>query len=117
MQAVAAFKINITVNYDVDEDASQEANLNSLKTLRMLHVQIAGKGGDALREAIKEAAPREVVRYDRERELAVANLAELRAFVAVTVGEHDDEELGIEVLPPVDWDDCDPASTSVPWPA
>ncbi len=49
-----------------------------------------------LRRHLKPTA----VKFDDALALAIENVRQLRAFSAVMCGEHDDEELGIEVIPP-----------------
>lgn len=111
MQAIAAFRLDVKIQQIPSESIGRRANMMVLNCLRTLYEVVSSED---LLKAAQSNSPRELAAFERAQKEALANLAELRAFVAVMTGEHDDEELGIEVLPQADWSNCKPNSKSVP---
>ena len=71
-----------------------------LEILRFVRGMLQGPAIRRVRRDVERHVPQLLDRLDRAVKAAVEQLAELRAVTAFLVGENDDEELGIEIVPP-----------------
>ena len=79
----------------------EDDNLRAkLEILRFAHGMLQGPAIRRVRRDVERHVPQLLDRLDSAVQAAVEQLAELRAVTAFLLGENDDEELGIEIIPP-----------------